>query len=239
MIACTSISPTHINKDIQRVAIASWLGLGMKVYSFNCKKEVDILKDQYPDVTFIETKRTMELTYGKPLTSINGVLDWCKDQQENDFCLINSDIEINSDKATISRIKTQMSESIVLANRIDYKDNHDTTASPYLRGIDIFFINKKWMPFYPQSMHCFGMTFWDYFIPYVAIKNGIDVVFIDQKIAFHKAHEAQYSHDNWLKSGRFFLWEQGLYQYDDTTGVGRMSNFVFNYIYNASQRKQI
>lgn len=239
MIACTTISPTHINKDIQSKAVKSWIDLGMKVYSFNCKAEVEILKDKYPEVEFITTHRTMELTYGKPLVSINAVLDWCKDQQENEFCLINSDVEVNTDIETIYRIEEQMSNGIILANRVDYTLTFDTTAPFYTQGIDIFFIHKKWLPFYPQSVHCFGMTFWDYYIPYVAIKSGINVTFLEQKIAFHKAHPAQYNADNWKKSGRFFLWEQNLYQFSDTTGIGLMSTFVYNFIYNASVRKRI
>ncbi len=239
MIVCTSISPTHTNKDIQEQCIKSWIDLGLEVYSFNCKAECLTLKEQYPYVNFIETYRTMEYTYGKPLVSINAVLDWCKDQEENNFCLINSDIEIKSDKETIDRVKEQMKTSIVLANRNDYDSDKNVLKPPYLLGIDIFFIHKKWMSFYPQSMHCFGMTFWDYYIPFVALRSGIEVQFVSQNIALHKAHAAQYSNDNWLKSGRYFLWEQGLYQFDDTRGVGQMSTYVYNFIYNASKRTQI
>lgn len=239
MIACTSISPTHINKDIQTEAVNSWINLGMKVYSFNCKAEVMQLKPLYPQVTFIETFRTMDMTYGKPLVAINAVLDWCKDQEDMEFCLINSDIEIRADEGIIGRIREKMGRSIVLCNRNDYIEDKNALNNPYLLGIDIFFIHKKWMSFYPQSMHCFGMTFWDYYIPFVALKSGIDVIFVDQKIALHKAHPAQYSNESWLKSGRYFLWEQGLYQFSDTKGIGQMSTYVYNFIYNASKREII
>ena len=86
MIACTSISPKHANNDIQLVAVNSWLELGLKVYSFNNKKECEYLATLYPNVTFIETHRTLEHHYGKPYVSINAVLDWCKEQKEDSFC---------------------------------------------------------------------------------------------------------------------------------------------------------
>lgn len=98
MIACTSIAPSHINNDIQRIATESWIANGMKVYSFNFPAEVEKLAPLYPNVTFIPTLRTMEHHFGKPYVSINAVLDWCKDQKEDRFCLINSDIELSEDK---------------------------------------------------------------------------------------------------------------------------------------------
>jgi len=88
-------------------------------------------------------------------------------------------------------------------------------------------------------MHCFGMTFWDYWIPYVALENQIKVYFINQNFAYHKRHAAQYSDDNWRKSGRFFLWESGLYQFDDLAGIGKMSGYVYNYIYTNAKRIDI
>lgn len=239
MIACTSISPSHINKDIQARAISSWISLGMKVYSFNCESEIEALKAQYDYVEFVPTNRTMQLTYGKPLVNISAVLDWCMQQEPNEFCLINSDIELNCDEALIERVHTRMADSILLCNRTDYTESYDTNMHSYLLGIDVFFIHKKWMINFPQSMHCFGMTFWDYFVPYTAIRCGINVIFLEQKIAFHKAHVQQYSQDNWRKSGRFFLWEQGLYQFDDIRGIGDMSTHVYNFIYNASRRLMI
>lgn len=236
MYAITSISPTHTNANIQGVAVQSWVDLGMKVYSFNNKAECNILRPLYPNVIFIETFRTMEAVYQKPLVSINAVLDWAKAQEENNFCLINSDVQLITDKETIERIEVKMFDGIVLDNRIDYDTQPDNSREKYTMGIDVFFIHKRWMPVFPQSMHCFGMTFWDYFIPYVALKHGIEVSFVEQKIAFHKAHKAQYSQDNWKKSGRFFLWQEELYNFNPTNQIGNMSQFVYNYIYTNSKR---
>ncbi len=237
MIAITSISPTHINADIQSQAVKSWIDLGMKVYSLNNAYECGLLKDKHPEITFIETHRTMQHVYGKPLVSINAALDFCKDQIEDHFCLINSDIELKTDKQTISRIEKLMEKSIVLANRVDYDTNH--TGGQYLQGIDVFFIHRNFLYIYPQSMHCFGMTFWDYEIPFTAAKSGVDVTFLQQNIAYHKKHAFQYSQDNWKKSGRYFLWQHNLYQFNDTTDIGKMSTFVYNYIYNYSKRVEV
>jgi len=237
MIVCTSISPTHANTGIQLQCVKSWQGLGLKVYSFNHKSEIADLCKIYKDVFFVETSRTFELTYGKKLVAISAVLDWAK-ENDTDICLINSDIELKTDKETIERIKLKMNDNIVLANRIDYDDD-EKDGKEYLLGIDVFFINKKILGLFPQSMHCFGVPFWDYFIPYTATKSGVNVIFIKQRIAYHKNHLAQYSPDIWKKSGRFFLWENGMYQFNDTTEIGKMSTFVYNFIYNSSLRIEI
>jgi hypothetical protein len=237
MIAITSISPTHINADIQGKAVAGWIELGMKVVSVNSKAECDLLKSKYKDVQFYSTERTLEMTYGKPYVQISAIFDICKSLEEDNFCLINSDIELKSDVATIGKIELLMANELLMCNRINH--NGDYKGAKYLAGIDVFFIHKRFLRLFPQTMHAIGMTFVDYFIPYTALNSGIQTTFIEQEIAYHLNHAAQYSRDNWLKSGRFFLWESNLYQFSDTHGVGKMSEFVKNFIYNASKTKKV
>ena len=236
MIFLTSISPNHVNNGQQLKAVESWLKFG-EVYSFNSKQESDKLKDQYTKVKFIETARTLEHIYGKPYVMINAVLDWCKKSTETNFCLINSDIEIKTDPSTIEKVSVEMQNALILSNRVNH--NGDYRGSQYLSGIDAFFIHKQFMGIFNQSMHCFGQCFWDYWIPFRAIKSGVTVKFIKQDFSFHLDHPAQYNSDMWKKSGRYFLWENDLYQFCDTTGIGMMSRFVYNFIYNASQRVEI
>lgn len=237
MIAITSVSPTHINSDQQIKAVKSWIDCGMQVYSMNCESECELLKDLYPDVIFISTTQTMQLTFKKPYVRINAVLDWCKEQDEDNFCIINSDIELKIND--FSGIEKEMESAIVLANRIDYEVAY--SGSQYTLGIDVFFIHKKWLYSFSQTIFCFGQCFWDYWIPYSATKKGIEVTFIKQDIAFHKTHNAQYNHDQWLQTARYFLWEHGLYNYNSTLvqDLGRMNKDIYNYIYTAGKRKEL
>jgi hypothetical protein len=55
-----------------------------------------------------------------------------------------------------------------------------------------------------------GMTHWDYWIPYRAIKNNIPVFKTNEKLLFHKLHQAQYSMANWLKMSKYFQMENDL-----------------------------
>lgn len=235
MICITSISPNHVNRDQQLKAVKSWIDLGCEVVSFNHASELEQLKDKYKTVNFIATDRTMELTYGKPLVSISAILDWAKSQQEEHYCIINSDIELKTDSQTMVRIREQMNHSIVLCNRVNY-ENEIKEGKEYLFGIDVFFVHKKFVHLYPQSMHCFGQCFWDYEIPFTAAKKGVEIVFLKQQIAFHKNHLVQYKDDDWRKAGRYFLWHHELYQFDDIHGIGKMSTYVYNFIYNNAKR---
>lgn len=236
MYFLTSISPKHANNDVQLNAVLSWSKLGT-VYSFNTKDECDKLSALYPEVNFIKTDRTMEHYFGKPYVSISAIFDWCKTQDHDNFCLINSDIELKTDSSTIERIKTNINEDkIVLANRVNY-DSDYSAGHRYLDGIDVFFLNKNTIVVFPQTLFCLGQCFFDYYIPYYASLKGYELIFLKQNIAFHKNHNAQYKPDDWIKTGQHFMWLTDLWQF--TNQVGKMSKYVYNYIYNSSRRIEI
>lgn len=236
MIAVTSISPTHINKDIQLKSVQSWIDLGLDVYSFNNKEECDLLSPLYPGIIFIQTHRTMEATFRKPYVSLSAIFDWCKVQKEDTFCLINSDIELKTDKETIQRISKQTKENkCIVANRVNYTTEY--SGSKYLSGIDVFFMNKNNIGVFPQNLFCLGQCHFDYYIPYLSLQKGYEVIFLKQDIAFHKDHSAQYKQEDWIKTGHHLMWLTELYQF--TNQIGRMSTFVYNYIYNTSKRIEI
>lgn len=231
MICITSISPKHYNNEIQFKAIKSWVDSGFTVVSMNSPEEVKLLEKFYQDVKFVKTHRTLEKTYGRPLVSINALMDFAKEQNDPHICLVNSDIEIFLSGTQIDSIIEKMNDTVLISNRLDYDDNY--TGVKYKAGFDVFFIHQKYLGFFPQSMHAMGMTFWDYWVPYTATKAFINVQIIQDLFAFHKKHPFQYHHDHWQQSGQFFLWQSRLYQFSDTNEIGKMSDFVFKYIYKA------
>lgn len=177
MVAVTSISPVHVNKDIQAQAVQSWIDCGMKVYSINNKEECKKLAPIYPNVTFVETQRTMEETFGKPYVSLSAIFDWCKTQPDNVFCLINSDIELKTDKETIERIeKKAIDNNLILANRVNYVS--DYKGSRYLAGIDVFFMNKQIIHSFPQNLFCLGQCHFDYYMAYPTWQPNV-LIYID------------------------------------------------------------
>ena len=239
MIFITSISPKHINDQLK--ATDTWHSMG-KVYSLNCKAEIELLKKQYPKIEFIETTRTLEKTYGKPVVSISAMFDFALSLKDENFCFINSDIELHDNKRLITNIKHALELSVVVANRIDYteKNPKETSLKVYYTGIDAFFLNRKHIEIYPKSMFAMGQCFWDYNVPFTAIKQGINVYLLKNRFLFHKEHPLQYSNENWLKTGRYFQIEHDLFQFDNSTyGIGKMSDFVFNKIYKTMIKKEL
>jgi len=241
MIAITSIAPNHVSD--QQKAIKSWLDAGIKVYSFNSHKEAELLFKDYKDVHFVETYRTLEHIYGKPVVSISAMIDWCKMSFYDKFIFVNSDIEIDNDSKILTRISKELDKNLVLANRLEYSEKNpkDKTAKYYYDGIDVFCLNKIHLHVYNQSMFAMGQCFWDYWIPFTAQKSGFDVTLLrNHKAFYHKEHPLQYSTDNWHKTGRYFRIDNSLYQFEDTTrGIGDMSKFVFNNIYRQMIKKEL
>lgn len=224
MIAITSLSPTHINKNIQQRAVSGWKRLGMEVYSFNHPSEIPALS-HYKGVNFISTEQTMQHVFSKPYVQITAMFEWAKKQNEERFLFINSDIELAFNKHLLLKVKEEMKHKVVICHRNDYLVNKEK-AEPYILGIDAFFLNKKHLDIFPPSLFCIGNCFWDYNIPFTAIKNGIEVINLQNKFAYHKKHPVQYSEKNWEITGKYFMLEHSIPIED----IGRLNELTFNFL---------
>jgi hypothetical protein len=223
MIAITSISPGHKNYESQLNAIKSWIDAGYRVVSMNCKEEIEVLKDEFKDVEFVETLRHNKVLFGKPYIVASALIDYLKTQNDEYNLLINSDIIINGDT---EKIKLLSKEQILIMNRGDFETDM-SKSKVYELGFDGFFINRKFLDVFPQTILCLGQCFWDYWIPYSAIQAKVKVLTYREPYLFHKMHNAQYSADQWRKTGEIFRAEMGLMNFSK---VGQMSDYVFKRI---------
>ena len=223
MILITSLSPNHINKNIQQKAIDSWNKLGLKCYSFNHPSEISELK--YKGINIIETTNTMEHTFGKPYVTISTMIQWAKLQDSQRFCFINSDIELDYNPILLGKILKHSKHSMIIANRNDYEKDKKKT-NKYILGIDAFFMDKSMLNIFPPSLFCMGQCFWDYNMPFTAIKNGINVINLQNKFAFHKRHNVQYSPKHWDITGKMFMHEHDI-EWDN---VGRINEVAFHFL---------
>ena len=224
MMAITSLSPTHINKNIQQKAVNSWSNLDMDIYSFNHPSEIELLK-HYKNVNFVATERTMKHIFDKHYVLISDMIDFAKKQNQQHICLINSDVELDNDPILLQKIRFELKDKMVICHRNDY-DKNKSEGKPYVLGIDVFFLNHKHLPIYPPSLFCMGQCFWDYNIPFTAMKNDIEVINLQNKFAFHKKHNVQYSDENWKNTGKMFAMEHKL----ETNNIGRLNELVFNFL---------
>lgn len=235
LVAYTSISPNHSNYSNQMASIESWNKLGIKIYSLNISEEIRALKNKYPSyVNFIESKNTTKHISGKPCIIINEMIDHFRENNTGDILmLINSDIILKTTQELIFKIKSISEICIPISHRINYKEDF-SAGNKYAFGFDVFFIHKKYVNIFPPSLYSMGQTWWDYWLPYTALKNKIPVFIIQDWFAFHKEHPVQYNEKDWIKMTEYFKWEnnitQGSYQQinDDTRNEIINNSLSFN-----------
>lgn len=206
MLALTSISPKHISDNQQR-AVKSWEKFTDKTYSFNHPSELsDELKLFFP-ATFIPTHRTMEHWWGKPLVIVNALIDFAKESRQ-DCIIINSDIELKMQQEHWQKILDKSNDGIVILRRRDHAGDYQ--GRRYDFGFDAFIIRHKFLEHFPQSIFAIGQTWWDYWLPFTAIRKTIPIFEYNAPAAWHIAHNAQYSADHWKKLSTYFIWEFNL-----------------------------
>lgn len=217
MIIITSLSPGHSNRDNQNAAVKSWLKYG-KCYSMNNSNEVTQLEPLFPDVQFIKTERTVQQLIGKPLVSINAMIDYANENGE-DLLIINSDIiltgfpELNQDGITIF-------------SRYDYTNIFED-AKMFIYGFDIFHIPYHFMNLFPPSVYALGAAWWDLSLPYRCILNNIPVYYPTSKYAYHKLHPTQYNMQEWNYIAEYFKWE---FKLDKKMIGGQVATTIMNKI---------
>lgn len=215
MLIISSLSPSHINSDLQNLCSLSWSRFG-DVYCLQADGEAEGLKSTYAHVKFISTLRTTKGLLNKPLVSINAMIDQGKKKKES-VLLINSDIllkdlpELNQDGVTVFQ-------------RNDYTLSYDDGVN-FQNGYDAFYIPEKLLHIFPLSIYAMGACWWDYWIPYRAIRNNIPV-YLNSSSAFHKKHNIQWQQKEWEFFGRYFGLENNLPHRD----IGQMGLFVLNTI---------
>lgn len=203
MIAVTSISPNHKNFDNQLRAVESWIEHGYEVVSLNHENEIGRLEGFKEYVKFVPTTRTNEVLFKRPYVLISAILDYIKDSGEEHSLIINSDIIIEDKFKFTNEIKRISSDGIIVMNRHDFNDDTDNSKM-YQFGFDGFFINKKWLNIFPQSVLCLGQCHWDFWLPYVCVLSKTTIFKLNEPYLFHKNHTVQYSDDDWRSTGEIF-----------------------------------
>ena len=122
---------------------------------------------------------------------------------------INSDIIIEDKLSFTSEIKRISDQGVIIMNRHDFNDNTDN-SKVYEQGFDGFFINKKWLSIFPQSILCLGQCHWDFWIPYICLLSKVTIFRLNEPYLFHKTHQIQYSYEDWKSTSEIFRAETAL-----------------------------
>lgn len=207
MIFITSISPKHVNMQQQIDAVNSWLVHG-KVISVNHESEITNLCNVFKDVEFRDTERTAKPKFNKHYVYIDKLIDEALKFDEP-VMIINSDIEITSDKKLIDIIKQYDGKACVYLHRWDYVSDK-AKAKIYREGVDAILIPKEKAKHIPSSLFFLGATHWDIWYPFAFYSATTPLVSITSKpVIYHKEHAFQYSSEQWSKLGRHCGWLMG------------------------------
>lgn len=219
MIAITSISPGHMNFSNQQKAVESWIKAGYEVVSLNAPEEIEALK-YFDNVKFVKTERHNKKIFGKPYVIVSAIIDYLKEVKSEHSLIINSDIIIK-DPAYTDKLIELSDTGIVVLNRYDF-DNDFENPRMYALGYDAFFINGKYLDSLPQTILCLGQCHWDFWLPYTASINGVQIIRSKEPYIYHQRHNVQYSKENWIRTAEILRSEIGMFKYKNAgqvTGV--------------------
>ena len=222
----TSIAPGNL--ATQKNAIKSWLDLGFKVISINCKEEIQQLQTIYKDVAFHLVTRDARSEIGKPLVYLDDIFSYFHNEGTKICGIINSDIYLKADINFCNFIAQEAADSLVIGSRVEVKsltfleEKLDINSSQiqYIWGFDYFFFDISILESYPkQEGFCMGMPWWDYWMAVVILRKNINLKKITSNLAYHVIHENNYSEKHWVKFGLKLLkyWQATSYLLNSST----------------------
>jgi len=188
----TTINP-YGNFEAQNEALLSWSKY-YQVYSVNLPEEIEIAKEKFPYINFIETNNTFE--YGsKKLVKLNAILDAIKTTDATDCAIVNSDIILNN------KIGKLPESGLVIATR--WEINDIDKSYPFGDGYDLFIFNRSLINLLQNNKYVIGMPWWDFWIPMISIKAGVKVYHIKNHLISHRTHTTNYDKDIWIQFGQY------------------------------------
>lgn len=191
----TTINPND-NFGFQSRSISSWSNK-YKVYSINTKEEIEKIKDFYPYVNFIETKDTFNYKT-KKLIKLNSILssidEVCNSEQ---VCIVNSDIILN-ESLQLNINQRYLINGVFIGTRYELDGGN---KYPFVYGYDLFIFNSQYSKVFKNDNYVIGMPWWDYWIPLVCIKSGMNLYHIKDELIYHITHETNYDMSIWFDFG--------------------------------------
>ncbi len=183
----TSLAPRDF--DLQRGSVDSWRALGFDVVSFNAADELDILRTEFPYLSFVQVDRTAQTFVGRPLVFIGDMIRHFIDGGVPIAGLVNADIALRGHQDLRSFLTNQARGALVFGHRQDIADEQVDRGTTYEIGFDFFFFDPAiYRDFDLDVRFCIGMPFWDYWLPVCSLLEGLTVKRLDSPIAFHVEH---------------------------------------------------
>lgn len=197
IVLVTSIAPKNIEN--QRTAMKSWIANGFKLISCNVREEIEIIKDEFPDIEFVEVTRDARKIAGKPCPYLYDMLQILKKHAGTICGIVNSDIHLRKfSKGMYEYIKEQAMESVIFLRRqeIDKIEDADCLKSKmFFGGVDTYIFHKDIIDLIEDDGLIIGQAMWDYWFPIILNAKGVMIRELINPLTFHVTHTFQYSTD--------------------------------------------
>lgn len=172
VVIITTLNPKNPKRQVK--ALENWQQLNVPVISLNVKSEQDDLVNHYPWIQFEIPTKTAEHIVGKPFVLFDAFLDWfSKHQKFSHIVILNSDISVPTNPKFWKSAVDLAGESLVFGNRLDVKFPNSDLDKVFKVGFDFFILSRKLNSCYPPSEYCLGAPWWDYWVPFVPLLQGI------------------------------------------------------------------
>jgi len=198
----TSVAPHNVEN--QRLAINSWLRAGFYVTSLNAQSEIDRSRRLFPEINFQPVTRDASSECGRPLVYLDDVFAYLRKNGSEVCGLINSDIHLRTDEATIRYAVEQARGSLLLACRIDVESIDSRIGEVFKHGFDMFLFDRVILDLVPSSRFCLGQPWWDYWFPscILGMQRQIPLKLVTFPFIAHIRHSSGWNRDrNFEKYG--------------------------------------
>lgn len=195
MQAITSVSPYRLQHQIR--CMESWHDLGLKVIAVQTKHDAELLSSELPSWINLSITDLAADEYDRPNhVRISALLQ----QVTRRSLLINSDIEITSNREEFQQKWTPIDKEVILGIRTDvYEDGKELT--PF--GIDVFSIDPVHRFGVPDLGFAMGCPVWDYWLCWHFICSGHPINCVKTGLE-HQAHDQCWTVDH-QSTGRKLL----------------------------------
>lgn len=130
-----------------------------------------------------------DLTWGKRLQPISDIVKIGRRLGEP-ICLINADIELEDNYPLWDQIKDRSEYGLVMIQRYDYTKDKDSIKLP-IETVDMFVMNSDLI--IPDDRFVMGGCAWDWWLPNLAVKQGIPIFRVSIPFAYHRRHPLNYT----------------------------------------------
>lgn len=196
----------EIGARYQSDCVSSWRRMQWQVYSVNSRTELancDVPK--LSDVRYCTIDRDAEFIAGRPLIFLSDLLLQGRKTHAEHIVITNSDILLRSGPELSTQIAKLQPGEALLSKRLDIRDVDRLEGQEYYLGYDFFALHRNDLFSVEDQGMIFGLPWWDYFLPFSLLLQGVEIRTTNLPVAYHLVHSSYWTQQEiWPTMGQRF-----------------------------------